>query len=170
MVERCTAGRAKHPVRGWPTPVLLALILAACASASTDPDSIVLSPLLDVDLAQAVETRPGLFVLDISPGAGELAEAGDSLRVEYIGWLSTGQLFDSSLARGEPLEFRMGANRLIDGWDAGLAGMREGGIRKLVLTPRWGYGREGSTRVPPNSTIVFEIQLLQVRKGAVAGR
>jgi FKBP-type peptidyl-prolyl cis-trans isomerase len=133
-------------------------------------EDVTFAPDFEIDLAGVEPLRPGLYVFDLSEGVGEVARRGDDIRVEYMGWLADGQLFDSSVARGEPIEFRLGANRVIDGWDLGIEGMRVGGVRRLVLAPRWGYGMEGSERVPANAHLVFEIQLLRIGSGVSGPR
>lgn len=144
------------------TVVLLGAL--SCASVGGMMAGVTFAPELEIDLSEAERLRPGLYIFDPYPGVGDTAERGDDVRVEYIGWLADGRVFDSSVTRGEPIEFRLGAGRVIDGWDTGIEGMKVGGVRRLVLAPRWGYGRMGSDRVPPNSYLVFEIQLLRVGK------
>jgi FKBP-type peptidyl-prolyl cis-trans isomerase FkpA len=97
-------------------------------------------------------------------GTGEEANAGESVVVHYTGWLPDGTKFDSSRDRNEPFEFALGAGAVIAGWDEGVAGMKVGGRRKLVIPPTLGYGAQGSGDViPPNATLVFDVELLEVR-------
>lgn len=111
-----------------------------------------------------VRTASGLEYEDLVVGEGREAEAARVVRVHYTGWLTSGKKFDSSKDRGEPFEFTLGAGRVIRGWDEGVAGMREGGTRKLVVPPALGYGARGAGRViPPDATLVFEVELLEVR-------
>lgn len=107
----------------------------------------------------------GLIVQDIIVGNGKVAANGDTLAAHYIGTLENGTKFDSSYDRGQPLEFVLGAGQLIQGWEFGLVGMKEGGKRKLVVPASLGYGAKGAGGViPPNATLVFEIELVSVKK------
>lgn len=109
-----------------------------------------------------VVTMPsGLAYIDVKVGEGEAAKAGDTVRVHYTGWLENGTEFDSSLKRGQPFSFPLGAGRVIRGWDEGVAGMKPGGVRKLIIPSDLGYGAQGAGGViPPNATLIFEVQYL----------
>ena len=99
---------------------------------------------------------------DVAQGAGPEAVRGKTVEVHYTGWLADGTKFDSSVG-GEPFSFRLGAGEVIEGWDRGVAGMRVGGRRRLTLAPELGYGARGAPpRIPPNATLVFEVELLAV--------
>ncbi|MGE0788586.1 MAG: FKBP-type peptidyl-prolyl cis-trans isomerase [Sandaracinaceae bacterium] len=101
---------------------------------------------------------------DITVGDGAQAAAGQSVSVHYTGTLTNGSKFDSSLDRGQPFDFQLGAGQVIKGWDEGVAGMRVGGKRKLTIPPEKGYGARGfGNIIPPNSTLVFEVELIAVR-------
>jgi FKBP-type peptidyl-prolyl cis-trans isomerase FkpA len=109
-------------------------------------------------------TSSGLIIEEITPGAGEEARAGDTVSVHYTGWLTSGAKFDSSVDRNEPFDFPLGRGHVIRGWDEGVAGMKIGGKRKLTIPPDLGYGPRGAGGViPPNATLVFEVELLAVR-------
>ncbi len=105
-----------------------------------------------------------LDVTDLVVGSGDEASPGKRVSVHYTGTLTNGEKFDSSLDRGRPFDFALGGGQVIQGWDRGVAGMRVGGKRKLVIPPELGYGSRGFPPViPPNSTLVFEIELLAVK-------
>jgi len=109
-------------------------------------------------------TASDMEIVDIEVGSGDEAVAGKVVAVHYTGTLTDGQKFDSSLDRGRPFEFPLGAGRVIKGWDQGVAGMKVGGKRKLTIEPELAYGSRGAGGViPPNATLVFEIELLEVR-------
>ncbi|MEX2496551.1 MAG: FKBP-type peptidyl-prolyl cis-trans isomerase [Woeseia sp.] len=115
----------------------------------------------------AVEIEPGLSMRILSEGSGETAKPGQTAVVHYTGWLydpsapdNRGQKFDSSLDRGQHFEFPIGAGRVIQGWDRGVAGMQVGEVRELVILPELAYGERGAGGViPPGATLVFEVEL-----------
>lgn len=105
-----------------------------------------------------------LKIEDLQVGAGDEAATGRTVDVHYTGWLTDGTKFDSSLDRGRPFSFPLGAGRVIQGWDRGVVGMRVGGKRKLTVPPELGYGAKGFPgAIPPNATLVFEVELLTVK-------
>jgi FKBP-type peptidyl-prolyl cis-trans isomerase len=106
----------------------------------------------------------GLQYIDVVAGSGDEARAGQNVSVHYTGWLTTGQKFDSSRDSGQPFTFRLGGGQVIQGWDEGVAGMRVGGQRRLIIPPNKGYGASGAGGViPPNATLIFDVELIQVR-------
>jgi FKBP-type peptidyl-prolyl cis-trans isomerase FkpA len=110
------------------------------------------------------ELPGGLQYIDIVIGSGDEARAGQNVSVHYTGWLTSGKKFDSSRDRGQPFTFRLGGGQVIQGWDAGVAGMRVGGQRRLTIPPNMGYGASGAAGViPPNATLIFDVELLGVR-------
>ncbi len=109
-----------------------------------------------------VSTVEGLEIYDIRVGTGDEAVKGKNVVAHYVGFLTDGTKFDSSEKRG-PHEFTLGAKTVIEGWDLGLVGMREGGIRRLVISPELGYGSQPIGPIPPDSTLIFEVQLLEVK-------
>jgi FKBP-type peptidyl-prolyl cis-trans isomerase FkpA len=112
---------------------------------------------------QQVTTASGLKYEDLKVGTGDTADAGKIVSVHYTGWLTSGTKFDSSKDRGQPFEFPLGGGRVIKGWDEGVRGMKVGGVRKLTIPPELGYGARGAGGViPPNATLVFEVELLKV--------
>jgi FKBP-type peptidyl-prolyl cis-trans isomerase len=117
----------------------------------------------------AATPQPGVTVTelkieDTKVGTGAEAVAGKSVTVHYTGWLTNGTKFDSSKDRGQPFIFQLGAGNVIKGWDQGVAGMKVGGARKLTIPPNLGYGAGGAGGglIPPNATLVFEVELLGV--------
>jgi len=130
----------------------LALALAAAV-----PAAGVAAPSKQVSLPD------GLRYTDTVVGRGPVAKAGETVRVHYVGTLTNGTKFDSSRDRNEPFSFPLGAGRVIKGWDEGVAGMRVGGRRRLVIPPQLGYGASGAGGViPPNATLIFDVELLGI--------
>ena len=114
---------------------------------------------------EAPPTNEKLGIKDIVVGKGAEAKAGDNVKVHYVGTLPDGKEFDASKKHGQPFDFELGAGRVIKGWDQGVAGMKVGGKRKLTVPPSLGYGARGFPPViPPNSTLNFEVELLDVKK------
>ena len=108
-------------------------------------------------------TASGLTYQDLAVGEGVEAVKGSQVTVHYTGWLTDGTKFDSSMDRNEPFDFPLGAGHVIKGWDEGVAGMKVGGKRKLTIPPSLGYGARGAGGViPPNATLVFDVELLGV--------
>ncbi len=128
----------------------------------TGPIRNLLAPLTENLDNQTPET--GFVVNEVVVGNGPLAEPGDTLTVHYVGTLSDGKVFDSSRDRDIPLTFTLGVGQVIRGWDEGLFGMRVGGKRQLTISPEYGYGEQGAGPIPPNSTLIFEIELLNVER------
>jgi peptidylprolyl isomerase len=117
---------------------------------------------------QVVEMPNGLKYTDTKTGDGATATAGSKVSVHYTGWLynndTKGAKFDSSVDRGQPFQFTLGAHQVIAGWDEGVAGMKVGGKRTLVIPPELGYGARGAGGViPPNATLMFDVELLGVQ-------
>lgn len=157
--------------RSGVAPVLAALALGACAGgpaygpanpAPWDPESVVFAPELGVALA-AMERRPsGLYVQDLAGGEGEEIRRGDEVTLHYVAYLPDGTIVDTT-SGGEPIRFRVGRDRVIRGWLEGVPGMRPGGIRRLVVRPALAYGARGQPPIPPNATLVFDLQVVSVR-------
>lgn len=129
--------------------------------------SAVTLPL--VAQAQEQVTASGLRYTEVKPGNGETARRGQTAVVHYTGWLmeggQKGRKFDSSRDRGQPFAFPLGAGRVIKGWDEGVAGMKTGGQRTLVIPPQLGYGAAGAGGgvIPPNATLIFDVELLELK-------
>jgi FKBP-type peptidyl-prolyl cis-trans isomerase FkpA len=108
-------------------------------------------------------TDSGLKYEDQVVGNGETATSGQTVSVHYTGWLESGNKFDSSKDRGEPFNFPLGEKKVIAGWDEGIVGMKVGGKRRLTIPPHLGYGARGAGGViPPNATLIFEVELLDI--------
>jgi len=114
---------------------------------------------------EIIETATGLGYVEIVEGTGPRPKTGDTVNVHYTGWLKSGQKFDSSLDRGQPLSFPIGKGRVIKGWDEGVGTMKVGGKRKLVIPAHLGYGDRGAGGIiPPGATLIFEVELLGIDK------
>ncbi|MFW5952249.1 MAG: FKBP-type peptidyl-prolyl cis-trans isomerase [Gemmatimonadota bacterium] len=144
-----------------------AFVLTACATGpGPGPEPVrqeLLAPSLGVDLSAMERTESGLYVETLRPGDGRTAERGQQVLVHYEGFFADGRRFDSSRDRHEPLEIPIGMDVVIDAWDEGIVGMRVGELRRLVVPPELGYGDRGAPGIPPDATLVFEIELLGVR-------
>jgi len=122
------------------------------------------SASLEVDTTALTTTPSGLRYQDVTEGQGTEAAADRSVTVHYTGWLPNGEKFDSSRDRNEPFSFTLGAGQVIAGWDEGVAGMKVGGRRKLVIPADLGYGTAGAPpAIPPGATLVFDVELLAVK-------
>lgn len=121
------------------------------------------APSLGVDLRTMAVTASGLYMRDDTVGTGAEAMPGQQVSVHYTGWLPNGTKFDSSVDRGKPFVFPLGGGRVIAGWDEGVQGMKVGGTRTLVIPPTLGYGPRAIGPIPPNSTLVFRVDLLGVQ-------
>jgi len=110
-----------------------------------------------------VKTTSGLQYWDIKVGTGAVAKDGSHVTVHYSGWLTTGKKFDSSVDAHHPFDFTIAQGDVIKGWDEGVVGMKVGGKRQLRIPPELGYGAGGSGPIPPNATLIFDLQLLAVK-------
>jgi FKBP-type peptidyl-prolyl cis-trans isomerase FkpA len=147
------------------------LLLTSCAASFAQPPASTpnVPPPSDV---VAPEQGPQLGIVDTKVGTGAEATAGHVVKVHYTGWFyrplarnQHGKKFDSSLDRGEPLEFPLGAGRVIKGWDQGVAGMKVGGKRTLIIPSDLAYGKKGAGggAIPPDSDLIFDVELLDVK-------
>ncbi|MEO7136264.1 MAG: FKBP-type peptidyl-prolyl cis-trans isomerase [Gemmatimonadales bacterium] len=147
--------------------LLTSVGLLACGGSADREDNRVpagFSASLGVDTAAMTKTPSGLRYQDITAGKGTPATAERTVSVHYTGWLPNGEKFDSSRDRNQPFSFTLGAGQVIAGWDEGVAGMKVGGRRKLVIPADLGYGTAGAPPdIPPGATLVFDVELLDVR-------
>lgn len=120
-------------------------------------------PAPQADDKDVITSKSGLKYVELKIGDGKTAKAGDRVLVHYVGTLQSGKKFDSSRDRNEPFSFKLGAGDVIKGWDEGVAGIKEGGKRKLIIPSHLGYGPQGSGPIPPNATLIFEVELLKVK-------
>lgn len=116
-----------------------------------------------------VESESGLRIEDVRCGDGAEAEGDSAVVVHYVGTLEDGTKFDSSRDKGEPAEFTLGVNQLMPGFEEGIRGMREGGIRRLTIPPELGHGAQGLGPIPPDSTVTFEVELISVSEAPSMG-
>lgn len=109
----------------------------------------------------------GVTTEDIIVGTGDIAKAGDTITVNYVGTLTDGKVFDSSYDRKQPFTFILGQGKVIRGWEEGFKGMRVGGKRRLIIAPDYGYGAQSIGPIPANSVLIFDVELLNVSPTAV---
>lgn len=142
--------------------ILLLLIVAVSIPACSQKEAkAVPDKVAEPQSSGAVKTASGLSYTDIVKGKGGAPTSGKNVTVHYTGWLENGTKFDSSVDRGQPFVFRIGAGEVIPGWDEGVISMRVGGKRKLIIPSPLGYGANGAGGViPPNATLIFEVELL----------
>ena len=145
---------------------LLTPLLTACDSSTEEPDPINIDPPRVVAESDYTVTSSGLKYFDFVVGAGRAAASGNQVLVNYSGWLEDGTLFDSSQFAGQPIVFILGIGQVIPGWDEGLLDMRVGGQRQLVIPPALAYGAAGRGSIPPNATLIFEVELVGVNGAA----
>jgi FKBP-type peptidyl-prolyl cis-trans isomerase len=142
-------------LRTLTTTVVLFLFAVSAAHADTSAPAKT--------KGKPVTTPSGLKYWDLKKGSGAVAKAGDSVQVHYTGWLTEGKKFDSSVDRGSPFVFKLGAGMVIKGWDEGVAGMKVGGKRQLHIPAELGYGARGAgDAIPPNAELIFDVELLGI--------
>lgn len=147
--------------------IVLAVAVALVAQTPTHKPIQVVRPNTNAPTkvtGDGIKTESGLQYWDIKVGTGEAAKSGDKVKVHYTGWLTTGKKFDSSVDAHQPYDFTLGQGDVIKGWDEGVAGMKVGGKRQLRIPPELAYGESGyKTIIPPNATLIFDVQLLAVK-------
>ena len=136
--------------------LFLALVLIGWMTDTTDGG--------DKKKEEVITSKSGLKYVELKIGDGKVAQKGDTVAVHYVGTLTDGKKFDSSRDRDETFEFRLGAGMVIKGWDEGVAGIKVGGKRKLIIPPELGYGERGAGKViPPNATLILEVELVKIK-------
>jgi peptidylprolyl isomerase/FKBP-type peptidyl-prolyl cis-trans isomerase FkpA len=156
LATGCSQSEAPKPEQSTAQP-------AAAAATNQSASDAVSPPPIAASTQQQGAPVTELKMEDTKVGTGDAAAAGKSVTVHYTGWLTDGTKFDSSKDRGQPFTFQLGAGQVIKGWDQGVVGMKVGGVRKLTIPSSLAYGERGAGGViPPNATLVFEVELLGV--------
>lgn len=168
-------GKAERSRSGWASGtrvgvvVACLLALSACGGGAaagpavplSDPAQLFFAPELEIDLADFERTSSGLYIQDVEIGDGPVARRTSRVWIRYIGWLPDGTVFDGNVG-GDPYHLRLGGNEVIRGWNEGIVGMKRGGVRRLVVRPGLGYGSRGRGKVPPGTTMIFYLELIDV--------
>lgn len=129
------------------------------------PQNNEVDDTIDLSQQEIMANQGELIIEDIEEGSGDaVVEAGDEIVIHYHGTLTDGTVFDSSVDRGEPFQTQIGVGQVIQGWDEGVIGMKTGGKRKLTIPPNMAYGEQGVGSIPPNSTLIFEVELVEILK------
>ncbi len=161
-----SAGRLLLRIVRLPVLAVAALVSACGGNDAPDipsnPAVEIYASSLGVTIANMTKKNDALFVQDVTVGTGAEAVSGKTLRMTYSGYLINASRFDSNVG-GTPFQFTLGAGQVIAGWDLGIAGMKVGGKRKIVIGSALGYGRTGSGPIPGNATLVFDVELLSVQ-------
>jgi FKBP-type peptidyl-prolyl cis-trans isomerase len=152
LLAACTPNET--PVSNPPPNPIPSALPPATVTATSEPKPLLPPPRV---------TQSGLEIEELRAGTGKEAHAGDTVSVHYVGTLTTGSEFDNSRTRGTPIDFKLGAHQVIAGWDEGIEGMRVGQQRRLRIPPDLAYGPRGRPGIPPNATLIFEVELMNVR-------
>jgi FKBP-type peptidyl-prolyl cis-trans isomerase FkpA len=167
--ERAKARRQRRQMQQWALIAIAAVILFLIiinvvdfGGSGSDAEAFLTFPISD---AEIITTATGLQYQDVELGSGREAQPGDTVSVNYSGWLTDGTMFDSSLNPGRtPFDVVLGSGGVILGWEEGLLGMQEGGIRILTIPSDLGYGPGGSPpTIPPNATLIFRVEILEIK-------
>lgn len=140
--------------------IVIAIVIYAVTQSRTSSPTASTTPTTNTSMQQ----QNGLQIETITPGTGAEAKAGDTVVVHYTGILTDGTKFDSSIDRGMPFTFKLGAHQVIPGWEMGVLGMKVGEKRKLVIPPELAYGNSGvGNIIPPQATLIFQIELISIQ-------
>lgn len=152
---------------------LAGLLLVACGDGDEDEAAPEITPVPTKAVVEggpppvsgeATVTESGLQIIEVEAGSGDEVQVGQTAVVHYTGWLADGTKFDSSVDRGQPFPFAVGAGRVIRGWDEGVAGMKVGGKRRLIIPSDLAYGPQGRPPlIPPAAELTFDVELLEIR-------
>ena len=161
----CSTPEATKPAAEAEKPAAAAPAAEAPAAPAGPVELPATGPWTQVAADKVVTTPTGLSYAILTPGTGAEATPGQMVFMHYTGWLTDGTKFDSSLDRGQPFSFPLGAGRVIRGWDEGVAGMKIGEKRQLRIPSKLGYGEKGAGGgvIPPGATLVFDVELLEVK-------
>jgi FKBP-type peptidyl-prolyl cis-trans isomerase len=128
----------------------------------SDNSPVTLNETIDVSPSPS-QIPDNIQIEDTQVGSGSAVKAGDTVEIHYIGYLEDGTRFDTSYTRGVPFETKIGVGDVIKGWDIGVIGMKTGGQRRITIPPELGYGERGSGPIPPNSTLIFDLELVGIK-------
>ena len=142
-------------------PIETPQVLASSSAIINQQDQAKASP--DANMGNVITTADGLKIEDQTVGTGKEVKSGDTVTVNYLGTLENGTKFDSSYDRNQPFTTQIGVGQVIKGWDEGIIGMKVGGKRKLTVPSALGYGSQSAGSIPPNSTLIFEVELVSVK-------
>lgn len=153
----------RYIVLGLAILAVVGLVVSACTKKQAPNQSAAAGSVAGAPTT--ITTASGLQYVVLKDGDGAVAKAGQTVSVHYTGWLTNGTKFDSSVDRGTPIQFLLGAGKVIKGWDEGVAGMKVGEKRKLIIPSNLAYGDQnvGGGLIPPNSTLVFDVELVGVQ-------
>jgi len=151
-------------LKHWFYGLLGASLLLSLACTDSDANPQTKDKDKDKKEEKVITTKSGLKYVELKEGTGDEAKEGQSVEVHYAGRLKDGTKFDSSKDRNKPFEFRLGAGEVIKGWDEGVAGMKVGGTRKLIIPSELAYGKRGRGKIPPDAELTFEVELLGIKK------
>ncbi len=143
--------------------VVIALVIGAIIVAAVVLNNKNTSTTKSETVVPSVMQNQDLKAEDLQVGTGDPVKKGDTIVIHYKGMLTNGQEFDSSYKRSEPFETQIGVGNVIQGWDQGVIGMKKGGKRRLTIPPSMGYGDQATGSIPPNSTLVFDLELLEIK-------
>ena len=156
------AAELSHPASAATVAAQVEILVADAAQLSAPAPTIQPAPTITKDKKAMITTSSGLQYVDTVEGTGASPTKGQTVTVHYTGTLQDGKKFDSSRDRGQPFQFKIGVGQVIKGWDEGVGTMKVGGRRQLVIPPALGYGARGIGPIPPNATLLFDVELLGV--------